>query len=108
MSQRQERRKVYHYKVVLPLGVRVQTSSGETDWIFGETRNVSAWGVYFLANQPLARGMKLILALSVLRGTSRDGPLVFRVRARVVRSEDVYQGGADFAGIAAEIEHFCV
>lgn len=107
VTRKQERRRVYRYKVVLPLGVRVQTSSGKTDWPSGETRNVSAWGVYFVASQPLARGTKLILALSVPRGTSGDGALVFRVRARVVRLEDVYQNGAHFAGIAAEIEHFC-
>ncbi len=107
VTRKQERRRLYRYKVALPLGVRVQNSSGNTDWPSGETRNASAWGVYFVASQPLARGTKLILALSVPRGTPGDGALVFRVRARVVRWEGVYQNGARFAGIAAEIEHFC-
>ncbi len=105
VMQRGERRKVYRYKVALPLRVCVQNSSGTTDWITVETRNFSAWSVYFLAPETLAWGTKLILTLFVPHGTSEDGPLVFRMRARVVRSEDVYESGGHFAGLAAEIQN---
>ncbi len=108
LTHREERRKVYRYKVALPLRFRARTSSGETDWISGETRDVSAWGIYFLTSQSVARGTKLVVALSVPRGAWGDGALVFRVRVRVVRSEDVCQSGMHLlTGIAAEIEHFC-
>ncbi len=103
--QRGERRKVYRYKVALPLRVCVQNSSGRTEWITVETRNFSAWSVYFLSNENVAWGTRLILTLLVPHGTSRDGPVVFRMGARVVRSEDVYVSGAHYAGIAAEIAH---
>ena len=107
LTHREERRKVYRYKVVLPLRFRAQTSSEETDWVSGETRDVSAWGVYFFTSQSVARGTRLVVALRVPRGASGDGDLVFRVRVRVVRSENVRQSGMGVAGIAAEIEHFC-
>ncbi len=107
LTHREERRKVYRYKVALPLRFRAQTSSEGTDWISAETRDVSAWGVYFLTGQSVARGTRLVVALHVPRGASRDGDLVFRVRVRVVRSDDARQEGTHLAGIAAEIEHFC-
>ena len=107
LTHREERRKVYRYKVALPLRFHAQTSSEETNWISGETRDISAWGVYFYTGQSVARGTRLVVALRVPRGTSGDGDLVFRVRVRVVRSEDAWQERRHVAGIAAEIEHFC-
>jgi PilZ domain-containing protein len=106
-TQREERRKLFRYKVALPLRAQILAPSNGTDCISGETRNISAWGLYFLADQPVPPGTKLTLAVALPHKGSEDGSVIFRVRAQVVRSEDIYEGGKRVTGIGAEIERYC-
>jgi hypothetical protein len=106
-AQKEERRKLFRYKVTLPLRAQILAPSDGMGWISGETRNISAWGVYFLADRPVPPGTKLSLTVILPHNGSGDGSVIFRVRAQVVRSEDIYENGKHLTGIGAEIERYC-
>jgi hypothetical protein len=75
--------------------MRIELESGS-----GETRNVSASGIYFVTDVPLERGAPLRFILRFKRASG--GPFLLRGEARVVRIERV---GSEF-GVGASISHY--
>jgi hypothetical protein len=72
----------------------------ELDGGRGETRNVSASGMYFLTDVPLEQGMPLRFRLRFQQASS--GPYLLRGEARVVRVEQV----DGKLGVGALISHY--
>lgn len=72
----------------------------ELDGGSGETRNVSASGIYFMTDVPLEEGAPLRFTLRFKRASG--GPFVLHGEARVVRIERV---GSEF-GVGAAISHY--
>ena len=72
----------------------------ELDGGSGETRNVSASGIYFITDVPLEPGAPLRFTLRFKRASG--GPFLLRGEARVVRTERV---GSQF-GVGAAISHY--
>ena len=66
----------------------------------GVTRNVSASGVYFETDAPLAQGAALSFSLSF--DDALGGPLLLKCEAKIVRIED--RGG--MLGVGASITNF--
>ena len=66
----------------------------------GETRNVSASGIYFVTDVALEEGAPLRFTLRFKRASG--GPFLLRGEARVVRIERV---GSNF-GVGAAISHY--
>lgn len=75
--------------------MRIELDSGS-----GETRNVSASGIYFITDVPLKEGAPLRFSLRFKRASG--GPFLLRGEARVVRMERV---GNQF-GVGAAISHY--
>ncbi len=75
--------------------MRIELDSGS-----GETRNVSASGIYFITDVALKEGAPLRVTLSFKRASG--GPFLLRGEARVVRIERV---GSAF-GVGAAISHY--
>jgi len=75
--------------------MRIELDSGS-----GETRNVSASGIYFVTDVPLEEGAPLRFTLRFKRASG--GPFLLRGEARVVRIERV---GKSF-GVGAAISHY--
>ena len=75
--------------------MRIELDSGS-----GETRNVSASGIYFVTDVPLEQGLPLRFTLRFKRASG--GPFLLVGEARVVRVERV---GSEF-GVGAAISHY--
>lgn len=72
----------------------------ELDRGSGETRNVSASGIYFVTVAALEKGMPVSFTLRFKQGSG--GPFLLRGEARVVRVEQL--GGK--VGVGAAISHY--
>ena len=72
----------------------------ELDRGSGETRNVSASGIYFVTDAVLEKGMPVSFTLRFKQASG--GPFLLRGEARVVRLERL----GDKVGVGAVISHY--
>ena len=72
----------------------------ELDRGSGETRNVSASGMYFVTDAALEKGMPVSFTLRFKQASG--GPFLLRGEARVVRLERL----GDKVGVGATISHY--
>jgi hypothetical protein len=87
----QNRRKSRRYSMDVPIRLGDQE---------GSTRDVSTRGLYFVAPVDMSLGAPIEMDLSL--PSARTGPLSIRLRARIVRLDDL----GDSKGLAAEIEEW--
>ena len=88
----QNRRRSRRYAMDVPVRL-----AGDQE---GLTRDVSTRGLYFLSPVHLAPGAEIEMDLSL--PSAKPGPLSIRLRARIVRLDDL----GDAKGLAAEIEEW--
>jgi hypothetical protein len=98
----QERRTMRRFDMQLPATVRV-AGQGLRD-LSTETQNVSARGVFFFLDRPLAEGMRIEVTMTFPPHVTQTEPVRVRFTARVVRVETspTYSG----IGVAAVIEEY--
>jgi hypothetical protein len=98
----QERRTMRRFDMHLPATVRV-AGQGLRD-LSTETQNVSARGVFFFLDRPLAEGMRIEVTMTFPPHVTQTEPMRVRFTARVVRVETspTYSG----IGVAAMIEEY--
>jgi hypothetical protein len=98
----QERRTMRRFDMRLPATVRV-AGQGLRD-LSTETQNVSARGVFFCLDRPLAEGMRIEVTMTFPPHVTLTEPVRVRFTARVVRVET----SPDYSGIgvAAMIEEY--
>jgi hypothetical protein len=98
----QERRTMRRFDMHLPATVRV-AGQGLRD-LSTETQNVSARGVFFFLDRPLAEGMRIEVTMTFPPHVTQTEPVRVRFTARVVRVETspTYSG----MGVAAVIEEY--
>ena len=98
----QERRTTRRFDMRLPALVRVPgTSLQELDT---ETQNVSARGVFFYVDRPLAEGMRVEVTMTFPPHVTLTDPVRVRFTARVVRVDTDLP--ISRIGIAARIEEY--
>jgi hypothetical protein len=97
-----ERRTMRRFDMRLPATVRV-AGQGLRD-LSTETQNVSARGVFFYLDRPLADGMRIEVTMTFPPHVTLTEPVRVRFTARVVRVETspAYSG----IGVAAMIEEY--
>jgi PilZ domain len=97
-----ERRTMRRFDMRLPATVRV-AGQGLRD-LSTETQNVSARGVFFYLDRPLADGMRIEVTMTFPSHVTLTQPVRVRFTARVVRVEtSAAQSGI---GVAAMIEEY--
>jgi len=98
----QDRRTMRRFDMRLPATVRV-AGQGLRD-LSTETQNVSARGVFFYLDRPLAEGMSIEVTMTFPPHVTLTEPVRVRFTARVVRVEtsSTYSG----MGVAAMIEEY--
>jgi hypothetical protein len=98
----QERRTMRRFDMHLPATVRI-AGQGLRD-LSTETQNVSARGVFFFLDRPLAEGMRIEVTMTFPPHVTQTEPVRVRFTARVVRVETspTYSG----IGVAAMIEEY--
>jgi hypothetical protein len=98
----QDRRTMRRFEMHLPATVRI-AGMGLRD-LSTETQNVSARGVYFYLDRPLAEGTRLEVTMTFPPHVTLTEPVRVRFTARVVRVETSpeYSG----MGVAAMIEEY--
>src|SRR5438046_5183070 len=98
----QERRTMRRFDMRLPAAVRVAGNSLRD--LLTETQNVSARGVFFCLDRPLAEGMRIEVTMTFPPHVTLTEPVRVRFTARVVRVET----SPDYSGIgvAAMIEEY--
>src|SRR5947208_1656357 len=98
----QERRTTRRFDMRLPASVRVPgTSLQELDT---ETQNVSARGVFFYVDRPLAEGMRVEVTMTLPPQITLTELLGVRFTARMVRLDNELQ--ISRIGFAARIEEY--
>src|SRR5713101_9315933 len=98
----QERRTMRRFDMRLPATVRV-AGQGLRD-LSTETQNVSARGVFFYLDRPLAEGMSIEVTMTFPPHVTLTEPVRVRFTARVVRVEN--SQSASSIGVAAMIEEY--
>src|SRR5712691_13391213 len=98
----QERRTMRRFYMRLPATVRV-AGQGLRD-LSTETQNVSARGVFFYLDRPLAEGMRIEVTMTFPPHVTLTEPVRVRFTARVVRVEN--SQSASSIGVAAMIEEY--
>jgi PilZ domain len=101
-SSVQERRTMRRFDMRLPASVRV-AGNGLPD-LLTETQNVSARGVFFYLDRPLAEGARIEVTMTFPPHVTLTEPVRVRFTARVVRIED--SQSISSVGIAAMIEEY--
>src|SRR5580765_7012920 len=98
----QERRTMRRFDMRLPASVRV-AGNGLRD-LMTETQNVSARGVFFYLDRPLAEGSNIEVTLTFPPHVTLTDSVRVRFRARVIRVETPLP--ASRIGVAAMIEEY--
>lgn len=98
----QERRTMRRFDMRLPASVRV-AGNGLRD-LLTETQNVSARGVFFYLDRPLAEGTRIEMTMTFPPHVTLTEPVRVRFTARVVRIENS-QSDSNI-GVAAMIEEY--
>jgi hypothetical protein len=97
-----ERRTMRRFDMRLPATVRL-AGQGLRD-LLTETQNVSARGVFFYLDRPLAEGMGIEVTMTFPPHVTLTEPVRVRFTARVVRVETSHAGPG--VGVAAMIEEY--
>jgi PilZ domain-containing protein len=97
----QERRAIRRFDMRLPASVRLVGSDAPA--LLTETQNVSARGVYFYLDQPLALGSEFEVTLTLPPHITLTDSVRIRFHARVVRIEELRPGSM---GVGALIEEY--
>jgi len=97
-----ERRTMRRFDMRLPASVRV-AGNGLRD-LLTETQNVSARGVFFYLDRPLAEGARIEVTMTFPPHVTLTEPVRVRFTARVVRVET--SQSASSIGVAAMIEEY--
>jgi PilZ domain len=97
-----ERRTMRRFDMRLPASVRI-AGNGLRDLIT-ETQNVSARGVFFYLDRPLAHGARIEVTMTFPPHVTLTEPVRVRFTARVVRVETSHS--ASSIGVAAMIEEY--
>ena len=100
-----ERRKSRRYDIALPVEVRAP-GLGTTDPRRGETRDVSARGLYFVIDQDLSPGSPLEFTLVLPREITGENEVLVRAHGRVIRTKEEQHDGTTRIGVAAMIEKY--
>ncbi len=98
----QERRTMRRFDMRLPASVRV-AGNGLRD-LLTETQNVSARGVFFYLDRPLAEGSRIEVTMTFPPHVTLTEPVRVRFIARVVRVES--SPAVSSIGVAAMIEEY--
>ena len=98
----QERRTMRRFDMRLPASVRV-AGNGLRD-LMTETQNVSARGVFFYLDRPLAEGSRIEVTMTFPPHVTLTESVRVRFTARVVRVEN--QQSVSSIGVAAMIEEY--
>ena len=98
----QERRTMRRFDMRLPASVRV-AGNGLRD-LLTETQNVSARGVFFHLDRPLAEGLRIEVTMTFPPHVTLTEPVRVRFTARVVRVDTSQAFGG--VGVAAMIEEY--
>jgi PilZ domain len=102
LQRPQERRTMRRFDMRLPASVRV-AGKGLRD-LLTETQNVSARGVFFYLDRPLAEGMRIEVTMTFPPHVTLTEPVRVRFTARVVRVETTHSLSG--IGVAAMIEEY--
>jgi len=97
-----ERRTMRRFDMRLPASVRL-AGNGLHD-LLTETQNVSARGVFFYLDRPLAEGARIEVTMTFPPHVTLTEPVRVRFTARVVRVENSHS--ASSIGVAAMIEEY--
>jgi PilZ domain len=97
-----ERRAIRRFDMRLPASV--QLSGTNEPAILTETQNVSARGVYFYLDHPLALGTEFEVTLTLPPQITLTDSVRIRFRGRVVRVEEPHSGSQ--MGVGALIEEY--
>jgi hypothetical protein len=97
-----ERRTMRRFDMRLPASVRI-AGNGLRD-LMTETQNVSARGVFFYLDRPLADGARIEVTMTFPPHVTLTEPVRVRFTARVVRVETSHS--ASSIGVAAMIEEY--
>jgi hypothetical protein len=97
-----ERRTMRRFDMRLPASVRI-AGNGLRD-LLTETQNVSARGVFFYLDRPLAEGARIEVTMTFPPHVTLTEPVRVRFTARVVRIED--SDSVSSIGVAAMIEEY--
>jgi hypothetical protein len=97
-----ERRTMRRFDMRLPASVRV-VGNGFRD-LMTETQNVSARGVFFYLDRPLAEGARIEVTMTFPPHVTLTEPVRVRFTARVVRVENSHSVSS--IGVAAMIEEY--
>ena len=98
----QERRTTRRFDMRLPASVRVPGTS--LQGLDTETQNVSARGVFFYVDRPLAEGMRVEVTMTFPPHVTLTDPVRVRFTARVVRVDTDLP--ISRIGVAARIEEY--
>jgi hypothetical protein len=98
----EERRLMRRFDMRLPAAILV--SGGDPNEFLTETQNVSARGVFFYLDRPLAEGTRVEVTMTFPPHITFTGPLRVRFMARVVRVESPLPSAR--IGIAAVVEEY--
>jgi hypothetical protein len=102
LQQTQERRGMRRFDMRLPASVKV--GGMDVDELMTETQNVSARGVFFYLDRPLAEGSNIEVTLTFPPHVTLTDSVRVRFRARVIRVETPLP--ASRIGVAAMIEEY--
>jgi hypothetical protein len=97
-----ERRTMRRFDMRLPASVRI-AGNGLRD-LLTETQNVSARGVFFYLDRPLAEGARIEVTMTFPPHVTWTEPVRVRFTARVVRVEN--SQSVSSIGVAAMIEEY--
>jgi PilZ domain len=98
----QERRTMRRFDMRLPASVRV--AGNGLNGLLTETQNVSARGVFFYLDRPLAEGARIEVTMTFPPHVTLTDPVRVRFTARVVRIEN--SESLSGVGVAAMIEEY--
>jgi hypothetical protein len=98
----QERRTMRRFDMRLPASVRV--AGNGLNGLLTETQNVSARGVFFYLDRPLAEGTRIEVTMTFPPHVTLTDPVRVRFTARVVRIENLQS--LTGVGVAAMIEEY--
>ncbi len=98
----QERRAIRRFD--MRLLASVQLVGSDSPVLLTETQNVSARGVYFYVDQPLALGTEFEVTLTLPPHVTLTDSVRIRFRGRVVRVEELRPGSQ--IGVGALIEEY--
>ena len=98
-----DKRGTRRFALQLPVSVRFQDTPA-VEPVSAQTKDVSARGVFFYMDTPVAEGSKLDFTLTLPPEITLTESIRVRCKGRVVRVDQ--QGGPGKVGIAAMIEQY--